>query len=75
MSVGTQDLKLVVVHSDHDECQMLVRSDAVDEQDTMDGLVPGHVGRVSVEIVEGNVVVTVARIDEAFFGPVSMVVA
>lgn len=75
MSTRTHDLSLVIVHSDHDECLMLVRSNTVDEQDTMNGVVPGHVGRVSVEIVEGNVVVTVARIDEAFFGPVSMVVA
>ena len=32
------------------------------------------VGEVDVEILEGNVVVTVRRLDEAYFGPVSMVV-
>lgn len=32
------------------------------------------VGEVDVEIVRGNVVVTVRRQDEAYFGPVSLVV-
>lgn len=32
------------------------------------------VGEVDVEILEGNVVVTVRREDESYFGPVSMVV-
>ena len=32
------------------------------------------VGQVSVEIIENNVVVTVQREDESYFGPVSLVV-
>ena len=32
------------------------------------------VGEVDVEIIEGNVVVTVRRADEAHFGPASLVV-
>ena len=35
----------------------------------------GHeVGVVDVEIIEGNVVITVDREDESLFGPVSLVV-
>lgn len=34
----------------------------------------GLVGEITVEVVKGDVVVTVARIDEANFGPVSTVV-
>ena len=32
------------------------------------------VGEVDVEIIKGNVVVTVRRCDESYFGPVSLVV-
>jgi len=32
------------------------------------------VGEVDVEVIEGNVVITVRRDDEAWFGPVSVVV-
>lgn len=32
------------------------------------------VGEVDVEIIENNVVVTVRRCDESYFGPVSLVV-
>ena len=34
----------------------------------------GYVGRMRIEILEGNVVITVEREDEAKFGPVSLVV-
>lgn len=32
------------------------------------------VGEIDVEILEGDVVITVRRVDEAYFGPVSLVV-
>jgi len=39
-----------------------------------DGETDDEIGRVEVEVLEGNVVVTVRRVDEAKFGPVSLVV-